>query len=307
MRKRTLLLGASSHLCLALLLCAPAQAQSLTVPHALILSVEGGYVFNRSERNLGFPESDAIFGTLPGLKPGHNGQTFAVNLAWRFEGPWDAAFGFRHTFLGTSRSTGETAIYTTDASNRLQYQEFDLELGYRLAPWRGADIRLFGGPRIVHADSEINYGLQDKLFSNKLGRFNQDTSLWAFGPRAGLEASVPLGDPLGHGPITFNASGSGAVLFGFTRERFGFNQSRFLFSSEGASSRRENRVVYNLEGSVSLGYRLAGTIDIQIGYRASHYWNLGTGLTGDSSGTFALTRSNILTHGPFARLVLPLY
>ena len=62
------------------------------------------------------------------------------------------------------------------------------------------------------------------------------------------------------------------------------------------------RTVYNLEGSVALGYQLGNAAQLQVGYQVQQWWNLATRITAaDSLGRLQVSQSDVLTHGPLPR------
>lgn len=288
------------------------------------LAVEGGYLFNGSDRNLSFDPADSRLGLFDPMRPGRDGGTLGVSFGWTLTPEWDWKIGYRANLLGSSnvsRSTQAeipfiitTFTRTTNASatNRFYFQHVDLEVGYRPMTlqnlWQRSAIRLFAGPRIVNAQNRIDYGVDE---SDKLGTFSgsyqHDVSLWGFGPRAGLDASIPICDS----PFSLNFGGAGSVLFSRVDHRFDFNtvstSGPNVDTTSGSTNSRFWRTVYNAEGSLSLSYRIVPAVAVSAGYRASQWWGLSTTIgQANSSGGFATGRGNILTHGPFVRFTFEL-
>jgi hypothetical protein len=340
---RRRLLSASSYLCLALVLAdsAPVEAADAGVRPAFVgkalpyqdrgfISVEGGYWFNRSERSLTFDPSDDLVNVLPPVKPGRNGWTAAIAFGRTFGPQWDWAVAYRYTSLNTKSVAGSrfevldppfgSQSVNASASNRLRYQHLDLELGYRPPEWQSAGVRLFVGPRVLNARQRMQYdysGFEEVFIPfpepgefvtfSKLGNFDHDVNLWGVGPRAGLQASVPLGQT----PWSFNASGSASMIFSRVNRDFTFNFliENFPFddSVAGTTSSRTWRTVYNLEGSVALGYQLGNMAQLQVGYQVQQWWSLATRITlADSEGRLQVSQSDVLTHGPFAKITVTL-
>jgi len=236
--------------------------------------------------------------------------------------------GYRYTSLNTSSVAGSsfqefgppfpgTDSVSASASNRLWYQHLDLELGYRPPEWQSAGVRLFVGPRVLNARQRMQYdysGLSTVDFDgfgafSKLGTFDHDVNLWGVGPRAGLQASVPLAQT----PWSFNASASGSMIFSRVERDFTFNflqEGAIIFptvSDAGVTNSRTWRTVYNVEGSVSLGYQLGNMAQLQVGYQVQQWWGLATSITvADSQGRLQASQSDVLTHGPFAKITVSL-
>ncbi len=179
------LMGASSYLCLALLLGrpAPALAGNTEPPPAIFdnasapfrehwfFSLEGGYAANASPSNLGFSPSDPYLSYLTPLRPGADGGFVGATIGHTMGPEWDAALSYHATLFGKS-SENITAspppvgfdtsnALTASASSGLWYQTFDAEVGYHPPAWLAENVRVFFGPRILTAHSSINYGFND--------------------------------------------------------------------------------------------------------------------------------------------------
>ena len=318
-RLRARLLAASSYLGLVLMTAQPSQVRAQEYRgrppfegfynHGF-LSVEGGLLFNGSQRNLSFAPDDQFFGGLNALRPGHRiGSTAGIAFGWMVDPSWDWAVRFRHNNFGTSEETSPTAF----ARSRLHYETIDGEVGFYVPMWRPANVRVFAGPRVLHSSNQISYGYNTLTVDpiggpfDKLGQYQHDVSLWGFGPRAGLEASLPLGDL----PLTFNASGSGSVLFSRVDHRYDFSFTNENFpigeSGSGSTHLRSSRTIYNLEGNVSIVYHIAPPVAVHLGYQAAQYWSLNTSILNPNfRGPFQTGRGNVLSHGPFVRFVFDL-
>jgi hypothetical protein len=326
---RARLLSASSYFCLALVLTESTlvEAADVGVRPAFVgkaapyqdrsfISVEGGYWFNGSESSLAFDRGDDLVNVLGPTRPGRNGWTAAIAFGRTFGPQWDWAVAYRYTSLGTnstsvSTATGDGDVFNASASNRLWYQHLDLELGYRLPGLES--VRLFVGPRILNARQRMHYDYfeftADTPFGDftKLGNFDHDVNLWGVGPRAGLQASVALAQT----PWSFNASASASAIFSRVNRDFAFNfsieETAGPTSGAGTTTSRTWRTVYNLEGSVALGYQLGNAAQLQVGYQVQQWWNLATRITtADSEGRLLVGQSDVLTHGPFAKITVAL-
>jgi hypothetical protein len=342
-------LGATSYLCLALLLAEPGTLRAADlptrpavianaraeVPGAAVMPTadhyffgfEGGAWFNRAGTNLTFDPDDRFFANLPGLKPGGDASTFEARLGRTIGPQWDWVLGFRDNLSATSSSNVVTnvpiigvvgpAVLNASASDRFSYQQFDAELGYRPPMWQAAGLRAFIGPRIVTAHNRIGYAYDEVGDSaggsfSKLGNFQHDIDLWGIGPRAGLEASVPLfGMPA---PVSLDLTGSGSVIFSHVKHDFDFGKTALGAGSgpgpdvgSGSSFRSTSPTVYNLEESVALGYHISDSIVVQGGYRATQWYNLATTINlANKAGSFQEGRTNVLEHGPFGKITIAL-
>jgi hypothetical protein len=337
LRLRSTLLGTSSYLCLALLLAEPAakaadlgqqpaiiaKAPIAAVHDRFFFSLEGGYWLNNSGANLTFDPTDAFLAGLPPLKPGHNGDTFAAALGSTIGPRWDWAVGYRYNWFGTASESLTQNLppgpgpgtLTASASNRFWYQTFDAEVGYRPPAWQAAGVRLFVGPRVLNAHNAMNFDYNELVHAapfgdfSKLGNFEHDVDLWGVGPRAGLQASVPLAAM--PAPVSLEMSGSASAIFSRTTHNsaFSFNNQNFPFGTTGSgvTSTSTSPTIYNLEGSVGLSYRVAKPVAVELGYQAHEWWRLNTTVTtANSQGQFVEGRSDVLSHGPFAKITAEL-
>ena len=330
-RLRTRLLSASSYLCLALfltdagpvnaadqLMAKPAFEGKATFRERAFFSLEGGYWFNNSASNLTFDPDDFLVRHLSPLKPGRDGGTFAFAFGYAFAPQWDWAVAYRVASLRTDSVSSSTVddfgvgadIVNASASNRFWYQHFDLEIGYRPPQWQAANVRVFVGPRVLNARNKIHYEY-DGVSSiigvgsfDKLGNFANDVDLWGIGPRAGLQASVPLAQS----PLSLDVLGSASAIFSRVDHRSVFSFDKDAGDSgSGNSTVRSSRTVYNLEGSAALGYKPNNAVLVQVGYQAQKWWNLATSITSaDAEGRFQRGESDVLVHGPFAKITVEL-
>jgi hypothetical protein len=338
MRLRARLLAASSYLCLALFLTGPAEvrAETHTKRPAVIarapmeapfhdhyfFSLEGGNWFNNSGTNLTFDPTDTFLKDLPSLKPGGDGDTFAATFGRTMGPQWDWMAGYRYSSLGTGSSNVTTILpsggpilfnsLTASASNGFRFQQFDGELGYHPPQWQG--VRVFLGPRIVNAHNHIGYAYDQRTGSivgdfSKLGNFDHDIDLWGVGPRAGLQASVPLfAMP---SPISLEMSGSASAIFSQVTHHSDFSFANHngagTETGSGISSIGSSPTVYNIEGSVGLGYRISDSIVVQGGYQAARWYNLATTVNlANSAGSFQQGKSDILVQGAFGKMTFAL-
>lgn len=331
------LMGASSYLCLALLLGrpAPALAGNTEPPPAIFdsasapfrehwfFSLEGGYAANASPSNLGFSPSDPYLSYLTPLRPGAGGGFVGATIGHTMGSEWDAALSYHATLFGKS-SENITAspppvgfdtsnALTASASSGLWYQTFDAEVGYHPPAWLAENVRVFFGPRILTAHSSINYGFNDSGTDlvmgfpgtfDKLGNFSHDIDLAGIGPRAGFEASVPLAFTTA--PITFDISGAGSAIFTLVQDSSSYSYSLFGSGSGGAET-EHHPIIYGLEGKAGLGYHMNGSTTIEAGYQVEQWYNLATSVSlATDTGGYQSGYSNVLSHGPFGKITVEL-
>jgi len=304
---RARLLGATSLLCLALVLSDAAQAEPYERPgfyDRSFVALEGGYLFNGSDKNVDFHQTGFLSG-LPALAPGHDGGMFGISFGRPIDPYWDWAFAWKYNSFGTANaSTSENF-----ASNQFAFQHFDFEFGYRPQTAGPVDVRFFGGLRVLNAHDRIHYGFDTTKLGtlDKLGNFDHKIDLWGAGPRGGFQATLPLGNS----PAFLNLSGAASAIFTQETTRYDFSFSKATFGSpitgSGSSRTHNSPTVYNLEGSVAVGFRVSPTATFQIGYQAQQWWNLVTRIgDADDVGGFQPGRSNVLSHGPVAKITIAL-
>jgi hypothetical protein len=320
---RNALLGAASYSCLTLCFAAsePAAAQLFTPGHfydGLSLSVEGGNIVNASPHNLSFDGADLLVGGLPSSPPGRDGGYYGLSIG-QVLGPWDWRLSWRDTQLGTRKSSGGTIIGSGGESDEFSLQTIDPEVGYHV-PLYGADLRLFAGPRILNSNTDISYDATGKLgtfpsgtsFSNG---FSRSSSLWGVGPRGGFEATVPFSDlplPAVAGlPLSLSVGGSGAAIFGWQTSKFNYTMSSEVFAgtttTSGSDSQHSSPVIYNAEASAGLNFKPWDMVTLTVGYRAQKFWDAAASTNqATGGGSFIAGQSDVLIHGPFARITVTL-
>lgn len=331
------LMGASSYLCLALLLNrpAPAAAQSADPPPAIInrnaanfhdhwfFSLEGGYAINGGPSNLAFAPADPKFSNLSPLRPGTDGGFAGATIGHTMGPEWDAALSYHATLFGKANENVVapgavglpvlTSTIAATASSSLWYQTFDAEVGYHPPAWLAENVRIFFGPRILTGHSGINYDFNNPGTDtgpgtfDKLGNFSHDIDLAGIGPRAGFEASVPLAFTTA--PVTFDLSGAGSVIFTTVKDDYAFFSSApaGFPAVTGGTDSVHYPIVYGLEGKAGLTYHMNSATALEVGYQMQQWYNLATSVTmADDLGGYVAGRSNVLVHGPFGKITVEL-
>src|SRR5690606_24399611 len=141
--------------------------------------VDGSYLLNDSSRNLFFDSAD--FDDLSSLQPGDDGGEFRAGVNFRRDPVGDIGVGGGLAVLGDQEVVTEDEL----ARQKLRIATADVEVGYRPLLGTSTDVRLVGGLRALTADTRSYWETEDKS-----GRF--DDSLWAVGPRVGIELTQPI-------------------------------------------------------------------------------------------------------------------
>ena len=282
---------------------APAHAQ--TLENSLFVSAYGGYLFNESGTNFDFDDDSDKLGGLDSLHPGKDGHQIGGAIGV----PLSERMDFRAAFTSESFRKDRDSIedYSkvgsfAEADSRFSMQYLDLELGYRPGVIGNGHLRLFAGPRFLHAENNIDYGYSE---TSKVGDFEAESETWGIGPRVGAEG----GFQLGNSGVSLFLMGAGSAIFSDVERRYDYFQERNFVVTSGEDKSSDFRTIYSLEGKVALGYDVTRSINFQIGYQAQQWWNLidrvddvdnsDTSLDYDGGGDF-------LTHGPFARITVKL-
>ena len=286
-----------------------AQAQSTqdqAVGPTTILSFEGGYLFNDSSSNVHFdPDNDKIgnhLGNLDSLTPGKDGGQFRFELGQVYESGWDYKVALGAILLDNDDTSGEyeyscglfcadTDIATAEQKQKLGIA--DLELGFRPdTSLGGLDVRFFGGIRAIRSSNEGQFE------ADKVGSY--DDSLWAVGPRIGLDAVLPIED---QHQLSFVGSLSGSVLFGDRST----DESLTTIIGPLSRSFSESETVWNVDAMAGLQMPVGERASLTLGYKAQQFWNLVSGRSDVESffGTYTDEgNKDVLVHGPFLKLTV---
>jgi hypothetical protein len=258
-------------------------------------SVTGAFLFNESDENLSFDAEDDKVGDLEALQPGDDGWLAGVALGAPIDPTWDWKISGHAVWLSDDEGSSlipNEADSDQFASNDLDYQYADVELGYRAAP----NFRLFGGVRFLHAENDIHY---DYLDEGKIGTYDHENEVFAIGPRIGVNAEFPLGDT----GLQLVSSASGSVLFGKFERDFSFFEERPIGDASGSDSSSDHGTIFNLEGLAAFRFNLGESATLDLGYRAQHWWNMLDSVFEAQSGDGDFEdggRTDVFVHGPFA-------
>jgi opacity protein-like surface antigen len=267
-------------------------------------SLEGRYVMSDGDHTNQFNRFLVFQPLATSVAPGGDGGGGAAALGYRFASPWDVRFAFSDNQLGEATS-GPSVLHfysfltdTNQSTASADYYLLDFDAGYHLALGR-TDLRLSGGLRYAHFNenyrntfSELYGPLSVALIDYRREKFS------GLGPLIGARVHVPLGNSR----FAVIGSGGGSMLFG---DRTSQETSSFLGFTSVTNLRDDNRV-YELEGALSLAYRISECWSAELGYRVEQWWNIVDTrsslilLAGLNTGNHS--NGNLLTHGPFVRV-----
>ncbi|MEW6634342.1 MAG: Lpg1974 family pore-forming outer membrane protein [Pseudomonadota bacterium] len=270
------------------------QAPDQTVVDSRIkLAFEGSYFWNNvhNGEKLG---SDKL-GNSNGDYSGSVALTKQISpdLDWRLAGAF-------HVGKDRSISSGQFPVTSPSDGTAVEtfgdgftFQTFDFDVGKHVKV-QTADIRFFGGLRLVHTDETLAQlsatftptNPADKGFTaDKIGT----AEYWGIGPRVGAEAYYPVGEDWG-----LTGAVSGAVMWGRRTERLGFNVSNTIgeHASITVASQGSNETVSNLDASLGLSWAPVANTTFTAGYKIEAWHNLLVNADHD----------NQVFQGPFLRL-----
>jgi hypothetical protein len=274
----------------------PTSTRAASVFDGTSVSVYGGFLFNGSGTVFGGVQGDSYLGNLSELGPGGDGNAFGFSVRHALDESWDWRLGVQANSFQSAGTQYSGDTSDSFASSDFDYQFADLEVGYHTTLADRADVRVFGGARILHAGSDIDYGYDG---GSKLGDYHGDAHFWAAGPRVGVEGSLPMGNS----PFLLNASLAGSALFTGGDADFAFTTIDTFSDPEGASSHALASTIWNAEASASIGYNFAPNAMVEVGYQLQQFWNLAPTLSDIArDGSHSAGHQDVLSHGPFLRL-----
>ncbi|MDG4896839.1 Lpg1974 family pore-forming outer membrane protein [Mesorhizobium sp. WSM4976] len=260
------------------------------------LSFEGAYFWNNVHKDDKL-NSDKL-GNSNGDISGSVALTRQISpgLDWRLSGAFHVGKD-RSTLLGEGPITGPGNTPGTlgiSYGDSYTFQTFDFDVGKHVKVQQ-ADIRFFGGLRLVHSDETV-FDVSEKFTPNnpadkgisadKVGT----AEYWGIGPRVGAEAYYPVGENWG-----LTGSASGAIMWGRRTERVGFNISSTNpvdHFSETLASQGSNETVSNLDASLGLSWTPVTNTTFTAGYKVEAWHNL----------LVNADHKNQVFQGPFLRL-----
>jgi opacity protein-like surface antigen len=272
----------------ALLVAAPRPAEAQERP-GWYGSLEGRYLMSDGDKT---SDSDVFQSVTSSVRPAGDGGGGAVSLGYRFASPWDVQFALSDNQLGEAKSSSPLVALHGGVSEQMKatastdYYLLDFDAGYNLV-LGGMDLRLSGGARYAHFN-ETYHGVFSYLYGSHLSYDHyRRVKFSGWGPLLGARARMPLGESR----FAIIAAGGASALFGN------------LTNTSFEANLRTTTGVYELEGALSLAYRIDVSWDAEIGYRAEQWWNV-VDTRPDLNSTGNRTNGNLLTNGPFVRVDL---
>jgi hypothetical protein len=284
---RVATLGGAATVALLAALPRPAGAQERPGWYG---SLEGRYLMSDGDKT---SQTDVFQTVTSSVRPAGDGGGGKVSLGYRFSSPWDVHFALSDNQLGEARSSSPLVALYGGVSDQMKatastdYYLLDFDAGYNLV-LGGMDLRLSGGARYAHFN-ETYHGVFSYVYpSHTLSYdFHRRVKFSGGGPLVGARARMPLE---GSRFAMIGSVGASALFGNLTNTSFDSN----LRTTTG---------VYELEGELSLAYRIDVSWEAEIGYRTEQWWNvLDTRPDMNSIGNH--TNGNLLTHGPFVRVDL---
>jgi len=266
---------------------APDQA---AIDSRIKMSFEGSYFWNNVHN--GDKISDDKLGNSNGAYSGSVALTKQISpdMDWRLAGAF---------YLGKDRSVSTPprpvngGTETFGYNDGFSFQTFDFDVGKHVKVQQ-ADIRFFGGLRLVHSDetlAEISNTLTPTNPADKGIVFDEAATAeyWGIGPRAGIEGYYPVGENWG-----LTGAVSGSVMWGRRTERLGESARTTTgeHGSETIASLGSNETVSNLDASAGLSWTPMANTTLTAGYKVEAWHNL----------LLNAEHNNQVFQGPFLRL-----
>ena len=180
------------------------------------------------------------------------------------------------------------------SGDSFDFQTFDFDVGKHVKV-QTADIRFFGGLRLVHSEQEIkpfslSFTPTDPTAGGGSFEILRTNEFWGIGPRVGAEAYYPLNETWG-----LTGAVSGAVMWGRRSDRLAENSTNTNPASRTSvtlESQSSNETVTNVDASAGLSWTPLQNTTFTAGYKVEVWHNL---------LTYA-EHTNQVFHGPFLRL-----
>ncbi|RUT83098.1 MAG: hypothetical protein E5Y04_30660 [Mesorhizobium sp.] len=221
-------------------------------------------------------------------------KAISADVDWRLAGAFHAGqdndFGFN---VPTGSGTVDLSF-----GNSYNFQTLDFDIGKHVQA-QSADIRFFGGLRLLHAKEKLNLHqgvtptdpTTDKAGSaDKLG----SSEFYGIGPRVGAEVYYPLGETWG-----LTGAVSGSAMWGRRTDKISLHAEVTDPSDptpdlpvDVSASQHSSEVVTNIDLSGGVTFRPWDNTTFTAGYRVEQWHNL-LELSDKSTQTF---------NGPFLRL-----
>lgn len=311
--------GASLVAAAAFFASAPAAAQTVATSPGFYVEAEGQAVFGDSDFDAGFVPVSIFAATGPKAELDEgNGAGGALTLGYVFSNGWSAAVRYRRLDAsdksgpyfpgimafapGIPFAPGGIPFGVLDARTDVDSETtmLDLEIAKDLA-FAGGRLELFGG--ITYTSIERDVTITETCgcvpFSLLMGH-----DFHGLGPKIGFRGGIPI-----NGTISVVGGASVAALFGTSTFTSRLDDPLF---PPFAFKDSDQRTVAALDGQAGLAFAI-GTGHLTVGYRIDAV--LGALDTDQRVSPLASSigfpqigdrRDDLIEHGPFARLTLPL-
>ncbi|MER8898676.1 Lpg1974 family pore-forming outer membrane protein [Mesorhizobium sp. M0676] len=220
-------------------------------------------------------------------------KAISSDVDWRLAGTFHA--GQDNDFsLNVPQSGGVIGL---SFGNSYNFQTLDFDIGKHVEA-QGADIRFFGGLRLLHSKEKLNFNVSatpndpaDKGGNaDKLG----SSEFYGIGPRLGAEVYYPLGETWG-----LTGAVSGSAMWGRRTDKFSLHEHESDPSDPTpdpdinvSESQHSNKVVTSIDLSGGVTLKPWENTTFTAGYRVEQWHNL-LEMADKSTQTF---------NGPFLRL-----
>jgi hypothetical protein len=270
-----------------------AQPSDQTVIDSRIkMSFEGSYFWN-NVHNDDKLSSDKL-GNGNGDYSGSVALTKQISpdMDWRLAGAFHLGKD-RSVLIAEAPETNPPGVFAATYGDGYSFQTFDFDVGKHVKVQQ-ADIRFFGGLRLVHSDETLaeiteTFTPTDPADKGIVFRESATAEYWGIGPRLGAEGYYPVGENWG-----LTGAVSGSVMWGRRTERVG--ESVRATTGESASetlfSQGSSETVSNLDALLGLSWTPITNATFTAGYKIEAWHNL----------LVNADHENQVFHGPFLRL-----
>ncbi|WP_421917615.1 Lpg1974 family pore-forming outer membrane protein [Mesorhizobium sp.] len=193
------------------------------------------------------------------------------DLDWRLAG----AFHVGKDWSVGASETVPGGTLAASLSDGFSFQTVDFDIGKHVKV-QTADIRFFGGLRLLHADQkgfDYSFSATPTDPADKGGTYDKigTSEYWGVGPRVGAEAYYPLGETWG---LTGGVSGS--VMWGRRTDRLGATLTNNEGGRQSATffSESSNETVANVDASAGLSWTPLKGATFTAGYKIEQWHNL---------------------------------
>lgn len=222
-------------------------------------------------------------------------KQISSDVDWRLAGAFHA--GQDNDFSLSVPETSPDGTLALSFGNSYNFQTLDFDVGKHVQA-QSADIRFFGGLRLLHSKEELNFHegftptdpATDKTANaDKLG----SSEFYGIGPRIGAEVYYPLGETWG-----LTGAVSGSAMWGRRTNKISLTAFEHDPSSPPdtnvsvSESQHSSEVVTNIDLSGGVTFKPWENTTFTAGYRVEQWHNLLL-LSDKSTQTF---------NGPFLRL-----